>query len=503
MTIAWRICPLAAACAAVLALSAASPAHASKERFVVDLVNEPSSLDPQLQWNPDSYYVYRNIFDNLVTRDDKGEIVPQVAISWKYLSDTEIEFELRPDIIFHDGSKLTADDVVFSVKRITDPKFGSPQLGQFDKITNATALSPTKVKLTTDGAYPALLAQLVKLSIVPKAIVEAVGKDAFNLKPVGSGPYKFESWQRGVAVALVRNDVYWGTKAPFPTVIFRAVPDGATRLANLQAGTSDLGVTLDADQAGQLKSAARAQALIGLTERVAYLRLNTTKPPFDNVKLRLAAAYAIDKDGLVDGLLGGFDKPVSQLGTSASFGWIEGLKGPTYDLPKAKALVAEAGPAAKAEIELATAPVFDQRIVQAIQQQLGDAGFSVKIAMSDMASYLKRSQAGPEATSTLSFGRWSCACQDADGTLFPLIHKSSGWSAYRNPKADALLEEARQTLDKDKRLAAYRQVQEIIAAEAPLVPLYQAAVIYGATKSLKWQPTPNESLFLNRMSWSD
>ncbi|CAN7680898.1 ABC transporter substrate-binding protein [Bosea sp. LjRoot9] len=502
MSILSRTTHVAAALVAVLALGAA-PAQASKERLVVDLVNEPSSLDPQVQWNPDSYYVYRNIFDNLVTRDDKGEIVPQVAASWKYLSDTEIEFELRPDITFHDGSKLTAEDVAYSVKRITDPKFGSPQLGQFDKITDATALSPTKLKLTTNGAYPALLAQLVKLSIVPKAIVEAVGKDAFNLKPVGSGPYKFEAWQRGVQVSLVRNDAYWGDKGPFPAVIFRAVPDGATRLANLQAGTSDLGVTLDSDQAGQLKSATKAKALIGLTERVAYLRLNTVKPPFDNVKLRLAAAYAIDKEGLVDGLLGGFDKPVSQLLTPVSFGWVEGLKGPSYDLAKAKALVTEAGPAAKAEIELSTAPVFDQRIVQAIQQQLNDAGLNVKIAMSDMASYLKRSQAGPEATSTLSFGRWSCACQDADGVLFPLIHKSSGWSAYRNPKADSLLEEARQTLDKDKRLAAYKQVHEIIAAEAPLVPLYQAVVIYGAAKNLQFKPTPNESMFLNRMSWTD
>ena len=90
-----------------------------------------------MQWNPDSYYVYRNIFDNLVTRDDKGEIVPQVATSWKYLSDTEIEFTLRDDVTFHDGQKLTAEDVAFSVKRITDPKFASPQLGQFNKIVNA------------------------------------------------------------------------------------------------------------------------------------------------------------------------------------------------------------------------------------------------------------------------------------------------------------------------------------------------------------------------------
>ena len=93
----------------------------AKEKLTVDLVNEPSSLDPHVQWNPDSYYVYRNIFDNLITRDDKGDIVPQVATSWKYLSDTEIEFTLRDDVTFHDGQKLTAEDVAFSVQRITDP----------------------------------------------------------------------------------------------------------------------------------------------------------------------------------------------------------------------------------------------------------------------------------------------------------------------------------------------------------------------------------------------
>ena len=87
-----------------LALEAAGPAMAGADRFVVDIGNEPSSLDPQVQWNPDSYYVYRNVFDNLVTRDDAGKIVPEVATSWRYLSDTEIEFTLRSDIAFHDGT---------------------------------------------------------------------------------------------------------------------------------------------------------------------------------------------------------------------------------------------------------------------------------------------------------------------------------------------------------------------------------------------------------------
>jgi peptide/nickel transport system substrate-binding protein len=123
--------------------------------------------------------------------------------------------------------------------------------------------------------------------------------------------------------------------------------------------------------------------------------------------------------------------------------------------------------------------------------------------MADMASYLKRLQGGPEAAAQISFGRWSCACQDADGILFPLLHKSSGWSSYRNPTVDSLLEDARQTLDKEKRLVDYKRVHEIVQQEVPLIPLYQAAIIYGASKSLKWKPTPNESMFINRMGWTE
>ncbi len=94
---------------------------AAKDLFVVDLVNEPSSLDPQKQWNPDSYYVYRNVFDNLLTRDNDGKIVPQIATKWDYKSPTEIVFTLRSDVKFHDGQPLTAEDVAFSVNRIIDP----------------------------------------------------------------------------------------------------------------------------------------------------------------------------------------------------------------------------------------------------------------------------------------------------------------------------------------------------------------------------------------------
>ncbi|CAH1694989.1 Peptide/nickel transport system substrate-binding protein [Hyphomicrobiales bacterium] len=486
-----------------LCLTVAPGALMAKDKLTVDLVNEPSSLDPQVQWNPDSYFVYRNIFDNLVTRDDKGEIVPQIATSWKYLSDTDIEFQIRDDVTFHDGKKLTAEDIAFSVQRITDPKFGSPQLSQFNKIIKAEAVNPTTVKLTTDGAYPALLAQLVKLSIVPKHVVEAVGKDEFNLKPVGSGPYKFDNWQRGVQVTLSANPTYWGQKGPFPTAVFRAVPDAATRVANLQAGTTDLAVTLDSDLAAQLKNSPRAKVLSVLTERVAYLAMNVQKAPLNDPKLREAIAYAIDKEGLVDGILGGYDKAVPQMLSPAHVGWVEGIEALPFDLAKAKALVAEAGPKGKQEIGLLTSPVYDQRVVQAIQQMLREAGLNVKIDMTDMATWLKQMQSGPDVIPQMAFSRWSCACQDADGVLFPILHSSSGWANANDKAIDSLLVEARQTLDEKKRLEAYRGVHERVRTERFIIPLYQVGIVYGAAKGLQWTPTPNESLFINRMSWKD
>ena len=493
----------AATVLAVTALSAPPALAQGKTIFTVDLVNEPASLDPEKQWNPDSYYVYRNIFDNLVTRDDKGNIVPQVATSWKQLSPTETEFTIRDGITFQDGSKLTPADVAFSINRIIDPKFASPQLGQFNLITSARVTGDHTVVVTTKRPYPVLLAQLVKLSIVPEHVVKKEGDAAFNLHPVGSGPYEFVDWKRGVSVTLKRNDSYWGKKGPFQKVVFRAVPDSSTRVADLQAGTADLVVSLNSDQANQLKSASGVQALTAPTERVAFLGFNTEKAPLNNLKLREAIAYGIDRQGLIQGILGGYGKVVGELMSPAHFGWDPNITPYPYDPAKAKKLVAEVGAAAKVPLDFGTAPVFDQRIVQALQQMMNDIGLNVKIHMMDMGSYLKQVQGPMDQRPMLNFGRWSCACQDADGIMYPLLDSKSNWSRYSNLAMDKLLEDARSTLDKKQRLADYAKASEIVKSDVPLLPLYQVFAIYGASDKLHWTPTANESLFLNRMSWGN
>src|SRR4051795_3148973 len=324
--------------AALAVALVAGAAHAAKDVLVVDLVQEPSSLDPHLQWNPDSYFVYRNIFDNMLTRDDEGKIVPQDATSWRKGDDSTTEFTLRHYIKFHDGTPLTADDVVFSVKRITDAALKSPQRDQFNKIVDAVAVDPATVRLKTEGPYPVLLAQLVKLSIVPKAHVTQVGNEKFNQSPMGSGPYKFVSIQRGVKTTLGRNDAYWGTRGPFATAEFHAVPDPATRVADLRSGKADLIVTINADLAAELKKDARVKVLSVLSERVAYFHLNALAGPTADLRVRKAIAHAIDRQGIIDGLLGGYDKPADIMLTPAHVGYIADFKGYAYDPAKAKAL---------------------------------------------------------------------------------------------------------------------------------------------------------------------
>ncbi len=497
-------CFIFAVCLAMgMCLAGATAAPAAKETLVIDLVGEPTTLDPHKQWNPSSFYVYRNIFDNMVTRTPAGEIVPQVAVSWDYQSPTVIDFKIRTDIKFHDGSALTVDDVVFSVMRIIDPAFKSPQAGQFNTITKAEAVDRETVRLTTEVPYPVLLAQLVKLSIVPKAYVTSVGDEEFNKNPIGSGPYQFVDWKKGIKVILKANAGYWRGAPPFPVVEFHAVPEKSTRVADLRTGKSDLVVSLDADIAAQLKGDSKVKVLSVPTERVAYFRINTLAGPTADVRVRKAIAYAIDRDLLVNALKGGYSRKVNVMVGDTSFGYDASFKSYDYDPEKAKALLKEAG-LGDTRIQILTAPaVFDQRVVEAIQQMLRNVGINAEISGMDMAAFLKRMQSSPEDKDPTSFGRWSCACQDADGILYAMLDSKSIWSNINNPELDEALEKGRSTLDPDERMQYYRQAHQIIQDMVPLVPLYQVGIIYGAARQLQWQPTPNESLFIMDMSWKD
>ncbi|MBL8702236.1 MAG: ABC transporter substrate-binding protein [Alphaproteobacteria bacterium] len=491
---------LVALTAAISLFAGQALAQGAKDTLSVDLPGQPATLDPHIQWDTDSYHVYRNIFDNLVTRDAAGTIIGQVASAWTYRTPTEIEFTIRTDIKFHDGSPLTAEDVVYSVKRITDPAFKSPQLSQFDSIKEARVVAPDKVVLITEKPYPVLLAQLVKLSIVPKAHVEKVGPEKFNLEPMGSGPYKFASWQRGVRVSLEANDAYWRGKPAIRAVTFQNVSDEATRIANLKSGRADIIRAVSPDQAQALKSEARLKLLPAATERIGYLFINAQWGPTADVRVRRAIAHAIDRKTIVDALYAGFGTPVDVVLTPANFGYVTGIPSYPFDPAKARALIKEAG-AEGAELPFTTSPAYDSRLVQALQQMLQDVGLKVTIQLTDHPTFLKRRQGNPGEAGSISTGLWSCGCQDADGVINPLFRTGSSWAKYSNPKFDAAIDAARATIDGAERLKHYTEALKILYEDVPGVGMFQYHAIYAARREIQWQPTAGESFAVFDMKW--
>lgn len=486
-----------------------SPAQDSQESkglnryLVVDLTNEPATLDPGLQYDSSSYSVYRNIFDNLLRRDPKtGDILPWIATKWEKVSETEWVFTIRDDVKFHNGEPLTANDVAFSIERILDPEFRSPQQANFNMIESVKAEGNTVV-IQTKTPSPTLLTQLVNLSIVPEKYVKEKGNEQFNLNPVGSGAYIFESWAKGTSIKLKANPEYWNGAPEIPGVEFRPVSNAASRIADLQSGKADIIFGVSPDAVDTIKADSKLQVLAAPTERIAMLAFNMiADSPTKSSKVNQAIAYAINYDAIIESLLHGYGNPVTQVLTPVAFGYDPNIPGYHYDPEKAKQLLAEAGyPDGGFTLEFATSPSFDQRVVQAIQGDLAKIGITVNINMTDHATYLKKVQDPERKWGNIRMGIWSCSCMDADGTIYPLFRTGTVWSSYSNPEFDAEVDAARSTTDEAVRLEHYSRALQILHEDVPGIGLYQAYVIYGAAKQLQWEPDAQENFFVRDMKW--
>ena len=477
-------------------------ANSSHSTLVVDQTNAPATLDPGQQYDTDSYIVYRNIFDTLLQRNPRTlKIIPWIATSWKQHSAHVWTFSIRKGVTFQDGSPLTAADAAFSLNRILDPALHSPQFANFSVVKNAQAKGNV-LTITTSSPSPTLLSYLTTLAIVPAKYVETVGNERFNVHPIGSGPYKLRNWRQGSEVDLDANPHYWKGTSPFAHIIFRAVPNDASRVADLQSGKADLALALTPDDTRIVTSQSGLQVLATPTERVAYIALNALgDTPTKSVQVRRAIGYAINYTAIIKNILGGYGKPVKEVLTPYSFGYDTHIPGFTYDPAKAKKLWDSSG-YKNQTMTFITSPAYNQVIVQAIQGDLARVGMKVKISTSDQATYLKKIQSPAHDWGDIRYGRWSCSCLDADGTLYPLFHAGTIWSSYSNRTVDQLLDAARTATNKATRLKAYDEVLTILQKDAPAMGLYQDYAIYGASSHLQWRPDPQESFYVMQMRWT-
>ena len=469
----------------------------------VALPTEPSSL--YIPTTPDkiSDIAASQLYDPLVFQNDKGEIVPSLAEKWEVSEDGTVwTFYLRKDVTFHNGDPFTADDVIATWDYGKDKSSSWPE-----KYTIATAVEKVDdytVKVTTDGPKPLLLVTMHDFwNIIPKKYIDEVGVEGFMKKPIGTGPFMFEEWVKGDHITLKANPNYWNKGYPKAAeLVFRFIPESATRVAALQADEVDIITRLSAEEADSLKNAAGVKVLQYQVPRIYYIAFNNLSTgkgtPIENPKVRQAMNYAVDVDGILKALFAGNGKRAAGYVASSELGY--GVVPPfPYDPEKAKALLAEAGFQDGFSTNMACpSGVFAafQEVCSAIVSYLGDVGIKVELEMMESGHFWDLMV--KKETPPLAGDSWADESGEAYNRLAGALGgMDAGYSTYSDPEIDRMLKAISSELDRDKRKALYEQLQVYMQENPPFIYLYEP-VTFEATRDrvTDYNPRPSEMLYL-------
>ena len=488
------------------------PAPVAAEDLIVGFTLDADTLDPANHRKRETETVIRNMYDGLLTRDADMLVVPEIAESMTQVSATEYDFKLRPGIRFHDGTEMTAEDVKFTLDRVVlDGGMGdgvtSPRQGLMGPIASVEVTAPDTVRITLKEPWPILPAMLPNQQIVSKAWVEKTGNDGVATAENGTGPFKLAEWRKGDALILERFEDYYGGAADIPPVgkacvdrvIFKIIPESASRVAALLAGEVHIINELPAFSIGQVESNEGTQVMTVNGTRSFFIAMNLEGEYFDDLKVRQAAAMAIDKQLIIDKILEGTASPIDGILSPDAFGASE-LPKVAHDPEKAKALLAEAGYPDGIDVTLDTEGAFKDT-AEALASMLTKAGIRTTVVVGESAQLTDKWRTkGGAKSGDMYFSSWGNGSLDPFDIFTP-THKTNdrGNSAgYANPALDALLDQAAVELDVEKRRAMYREAELMINADQPYVYLWVPQDIYGVSKKVTgWQPSADSRINLH------
>lgn len=480
--------------------------------LIVGFTLDADTLDPANHRKRETETIIRNMHDGLLTRDASMRVVPEVAESMTQVSPTVYDFKIRQGVTFHDGTPMTAEDVKFTFDRITkDGGMGesvtSPRQGLMGPVESVEIVDGDTVRITLKSPWPILPAMLPNQQIVSKAHVEAVGNEGLATQPNGTGPFKLAEWRKGDAVILERHDGYYGGSSDIAPVgpacvdrvIFKIIPESASRVAALLAGEVHIINELPAFSVAQVAANEGTEVMTVNGTRSFFLAMNMEGEHFDDVKVRKAAAHAIDKDLIIDRILGGNAARIEGILSPDAFGSSE-LPVAEYDPEKAKALLAEAGFPDGIDITMDTEGAFKDT-AEAIASMLTKAGIRTTVTVGEGAQLADKWRTkGAPKSGDMYFTSWGNGSLDPFDIFTP-THRTNdrGNSAgYANPELDAILDAAAVELDVEKRRAMYRDAEMMINADQPYVYLWVPQDIYGVSKRVSgWKPSADSRINLH------
>lgn len=492
MRMSWRGCALASVAFATALTFGHQPARAAEDGAIVIVVPvEPDTLEPCESSNASiGRIVKENVNETLVDVDPKdGSVLPRLATAWKQLDPQTWQFTLRKDVVFDDGEPFNADAVVFNVARAFNKDLGCSQVNKAFAGFHLTAkkVDDHTVNVMADKPAPILATGFSVLTMVsPKVPVDKAVRNA-----PGTGAYKFVEWVAGDHVTLERKDDYWGGKPQVSKVTYVFRTDSAVRAAMTATGEADIGIAITSQDATNPKT-----DFAYLNSETTWIRLDTRFPPMDDLRVRQALNYAVDRQAMLGTVVNANALPAAQLPVPGINGHDNDLQPYPYDPEKAKKLLAEAkaaGVPVGVKIRfIARSGQFDQvdEFSQALTAMFQDIGLDMNLEMMERGRQ-NRFQAKPLPTDVgpnIMLIMSDNNLGDAGFSVFN-VHSDGSQSTTSIPELDALINKAISETGDQRREDLKKVFDEALNKYAAMVPLFHMVGITRVSERLDWRPT--------------
>ncbi len=424
--------------------------------------------------------VGRNLLYDSLTRFnfDTDEIECRLAESFDVADDdSSVVYHLRKGVKFHDGSEMTADDVVFSFEKLVEY-----QPSEWSTVESCEKIDDYTVQLNLTEPWPLLFQQSNYFYVMSKAYFEKVGADEYSVNPIGTGPYRFVSWETGSAVKYTAFEDYFRGEAPIKDVTLYVMGDPAARANALEA--KDLHIAhISASATEVLEGLDYIDIVDAEAVRFCYLGISYKSEFGDNLALRQAIAYALDRDFIVSAAVGSRGAKANDIVfNSQCFGYTEDVPRYSHDEAKAKELLAEAGYPDGVDMGEILCNAGGSPIAEVIQSQLANVGITTTVQVYEDAAYFEKQQAGDF---TLCVTRGGSPSADCGSQAYALVPGGSlNCAQYDNPEVTELFAKAAGTMDQTARADYYKQIAEIVQTELPVIAIYEFYDVMGVNTEL-------------------
>lgn len=448
------------------------------------LSDSPRNLSYWQSYDTITNNLTTQIWDSLLEYSEPDmELKPALAKDWTTEDDTTFVYNLREGVTFHDGSEMTAEDVIASAKLTLRDEAQSPLAWMFDSVESFEEVDEytVQVNLSEPDAAFKFVPATTAWGVAPKSQIEEKGTDLAE-DPVGAGPFKLEEWKSGNYVEITRHDDYWDEDLPYlDGATFEIVPNGTGRITGMKNG--DYGGTNDIpiDQMSVLDGMDNVSLETVTSFQTSFVVFNSTKEPFGDVDVRRALSYAIDTESIAESTVGEYGTPATSMLPENLMGHVtpDDLEydGFPYDPDKAEQMLDDAGYTGDPRFEttlLAPKDTIRQKPALAIQEDLSEIGVQVEINEVSTSTYVESfwGETDMSKREPMQMGLWASDFPSADAILTPLFQSDqrppgNNWFAYENEEVDELIQQFKTTLDSEERAQYAKEANKIIVDEAP------------------------------------